>query len=303
MFPNPLIGEAGTPATSWLIAAGGHIGFGVGLFYAIKKFFEEVEKSLNEDTKLEIAVRVLDVNPTKSIRSWQSTFFTMFNTVFGKKHWTWRCFWRSCLFTGFVTLTFILGRTLMSPQSVHPVHDVAALVLSGFIGSLLPDYLSLWKTRYLMEVHRKHDDASLGISLIILDLFATCFFAFIALDIGMQVLPWLFYYPTLPTEKHGLYWDHFGRRHLLFSFYGIRSDDPFLPLEVWFIPAFFGRLWLFGYVTCGLLLNFSRRLDFGFNRFTRHFDMEKHALQSIGVVAGSLTALGYWFLAIIHLVP
>ena len=52
VFPNPLIGEAATGATSWLITAGTHIAFGVvGLFYPIKKFFEEVEKSLNEQTE------------------------------------------------------------------------------------------------------------------------------------------------------------------------------------------------------------------------------------------------------------
>jgi hypothetical protein len=72
---------------------------------------------------------------------------------------------------------------------------------------------------------------------------------------------------------------------------------------VWFIPAFVGRLWLLAYVLCGLLLKSAPWLQIFLKWFNRRFDIENHPLQSIGVVAGILTAVGYWFLAIIHLLP
>jgi hypothetical protein len=72
---------------------------------------------------------------------------------------------------------------------------------------------------------------------------------------------------------------------------------------IWFIPAFFGRLWLIAYVTSGLLLKCAKGFDFGFGWFNRRFDVENHALQSIGVVAGTLFAVAYWLLATIHLLP
>ena len=74
-------------------------------------------------------------------------------------------------------------------------------------------------------------------------------------------------------------------------------------LMFWFIPAFFGRLWLLAYVGSGLLLKTARRLDLGYAWFNKKFDVENHPLQCIGLVAGTLCALGYWLLALIHLVP
>jgi hypothetical protein len=64
-----LIGEATTGPISWLVEAGTHIGFGFGLFYGITRFFEEVEKSLNDLTKLEIVVWVLDLKPSQPLAS------------------------------------------------------------------------------------------------------------------------------------------------------------------------------------------------------------------------------------------
>jgi hypothetical protein len=54
--------ENGAP---WFSSACAHLAFGVGLFYTIKKFFEEVEKPLHNDVKLEIAVWLLDIRPSK----------------------------------------------------------------------------------------------------------------------------------------------------------------------------------------------------------------------------------------------
>jgi hypothetical protein len=65
------------------------------LFYGIQKFFEEIEKKLSADTKLEIAVWLLDLHPGKAIQSWHSTFPKVFTSAFGDRHFSWKCFWRS----------------------------------------------------------------------------------------------------------------------------------------------------------------------------------------------------------------
>jgi hypothetical protein len=82
VFLDVLVAEVAN-ATPWVVA----FGFGLGLFLGCQKLFEGLEKSLNAQTKLEIAVWVLDLKPTKSIQRWRSTFFSMFTKVFGEKHW------------------------------------------------------------------------------------------------------------------------------------------------------------------------------------------------------------------------
>jgi hypothetical protein len=290
VFPNPFIGEAATGVTPWLIAAGTHIGFGMGLFYGIKKFFEEVEKPLKDSAEKDISAWLLDLKPTKTIRNWQSTFLTMFNKVFGEKHWTWKCFWRSCAFTVVMTLVAMLVIILldqMTRELLLSTENFPIIFATVVFGSVLPDYLSLWKTRNLIALNQTLPTPFFSLIFLILDIIMTFFFAFCALSIGYSFL-----YRFLP-----IMYSYDREYNLVFR----DLDVGMFPL--WFIAAFFGRLWFLGYVSCGLLLKCSRRLDIGFRLFNHHFDIETHPLQSIGVVGGSLTALGYWFLAIVHLLP
>ena len=59
------------------------------------KFFERVESVLTDQTKLEIAVWLLGVKFRQKIEPWPDTFAKVFDRVFGEKHLSWKCFWRS----------------------------------------------------------------------------------------------------------------------------------------------------------------------------------------------------------------
>src|SRR4029077_20612320 len=128
---------------------------GGGLFYGVQKLLEEFEKKLNAGTKLEIAIWLLDLRPTVTIQTWRSTVPKLFNLVFGEKHLSRKCVWRSCLVTTVVTLIVMLVRTFISPTPKNVVAEAMSFVLlftSRVLGSLLPDYVSLWKTRYLVNL-------------------------------------------------------------------------------------------------------------------------------------------------------
>ena len=308
MFPNPLIAEGATGATAWLIAAGSHIAFGMGLFYAVKKFFEEVEKSLNETTKLEIAVWVLDLKPTQAFRHWHTTFLSMFNKVFGDKQLSRKCFWRSCLFTFAVTLIVMLGVALFwQGRDLPPSYNLmkpsrfADTFFNLSLNNVMIDYLSLWKTRILLNFGHRTESIFLHALYLLTDFILTLSLVLNAVGLGILSI-----FPThiLPFDEHHIH------RSNEFELLSKLEDPAFLLLAphipvvlVFLIPAFIGRLWLIAYVISGLLLNFSKHIDFGFMWFHRHFDIENRPLQCIGVVAGTLTALGYWLLAIVHLLP
>jgi hypothetical protein len=60
------------------------------------------------------------------------------------------------------------------------------------------------------------------------------------------------------------------------------------------VPGLFTSVLLWLYAGSGFLLKAARRFDIGFDCFNRKFDIEKHPLSSIGLVAGALVALAYW---------
>jgi hypothetical protein len=65
-------------------------------------------------------------------------------------------------------------------------------------------------------------------------------------------------------------------------------------------PTFFTIIWLWLYAGSGFVLKAARRFDVGFAWFNRKFDIERKPLQSIGLVAGSIVAVIYWSVALLH---
>jgi hypothetical protein len=87
----------------------GQLAAGGVLAGIVWKFFERVEAVLTDNTKLEIAVWLLDrkkLSPT--FQSWPDMFAKVFDRVFGEKHLSWKCFRRSCLATVTSTLAAIV---------------------------------------------------------------------------------------------------------------------------------------------------------------------------------------------------
>ena len=96
---------------------------------------------------------------------WVQSFSDLFDSLFGKRHLTWRCFYRSCVASTvvailtwiFIILTgnsaFVLGARFAVR---HISHLDAATI--WFLGAMLlfvnyiPDYVSLLETRFLLSI-------------------------------------------------------------------------------------------------------------------------------------------------------
>lgn len=171
----------------------------------------------------------------------------------------------------------------------------------SILANPLPDYISLWKTRWLMDLSRQTQKASVSLLLFVVDCILSLGFAMCAVALGelvFLVALWAGLSATgLPDMSTLLILvlDAF----ILF----VTKVLAFLAMVLWFIPAFVGRLWFLLYICAGLILQFARRVDVGFAWFNSRFDVENHPLQCIGLVAGTLCALGYWILVGIRVIP
>jgi hypothetical protein len=79
-------------------------------------------------------------------------------------------------------------------------------------------------------------------------------------------------------------------------------DDSLKPAATHTFPrgtALLPSVWLWLYAVSGFFLKTARRFDIGFDWFSRHFDIEKKPLQSIGLVAGAIVALVYWAVVLV----
>ena len=293
-----------TTITHLINSPPGLLAAGAALAGIVWKFFERVEAVLNEDTKLEIAVWLLGrktVSPT--LQTWPDTFAKMFDRVFSPKHISWKCLYRSSLASYGSMLLVIIARRPYLPKIFFTVTFLLVTVASN----VLPDYVSLLESRYVLGQLRKHNFVLallLGLSI---DAVLTSVIAFCGSLLGLLIVA------VLSGAKQDV-WDVItsvasagnirqGFDVLHGEWVGFATEFGATRVRsmssLFFYPAFFTSIWLWLYAGSGFLLKAARRFDIGFEWFNRHFEIEKKPLQSIGLVAGTLVAVVYWTAVIV----
>ena len=128
-----------------------------GLSLAI---FELTERIASSHAKTALAQRLYSLDPTSSTRILYDGAREIINRIFGRKHFTWRCFFRSAVFSlasiVVMSILYLLihGRDEQFETALtNPlVAQLGGLFLwSWIILSIVPDYLNLYKTRIIID--------------------------------------------------------------------------------------------------------------------------------------------------------
>ena len=291
--------DALTTISKFINSPPGQLAAGGLLAGIVWKFFERVEAVLTDDTRLEIAVWLLGVKVGKKVEPWPDTFAKVFDRVFGTKHLSLKCFWRSsvascCL----IVVAFVLQMQVSAEPLIRSWwHSVLMALIGGSAANMLPDYISLLESRWVLRAMRHRTSGSALLSLLFVDATITVIIGGIGASAGDMVCGAV------------LDWRH--SHHFNFSEYFLSAtvalenlplflvDIPQKFMGIWLFSAFFTSIWLWLYAGSGFLLKAARRFDIGFEWFNRKFDIEKKPLQSIGLVAGALVAVAYWVAVIV----
>jgi hypothetical protein len=199
--------DALTTITNLINSPPGVVVAGAALAGIVWKFFERVEAVLTENTKLEIAVWLLGVKLGRAVESWPQTFARVFDQVFGEKHLSWKCFWRSCLASYAIVVLFALnfvrqfGHVRIAGMDSINVVVVVTLCFTLFC-NVIPDYISLLETRLVLRLMKRSTLVGVYPAFLMLDLIVTVGLASGATLVGGYVLlhlPPLDAFHYLPT--------------------------------------------------------------------------------------------------------
>lgn len=302
----------GSRAVFWLT----QLAVGLGLLYAIDKFFKLVEEKLADDTKLEIAVWLVGVKVGQRLEPWPETFARVFDRVFGTKHLSWKCFWRSCLASfALVLMSLLTFSASGNSQLVIVWREVVLVLCAILLGNALPDYLSLLESRICLRIMTITDSGIWTMLVLVVDFCLTNCIAITGYTMSVGIIlsgsDWASpthvdsaTFPSLTVWASAITYPFTRLRpHDLYTAIRFAWSDTFKATTnstfMFFIPAFFTSIWLWLYAGSGFLLKAARRFDLGFDWFNRKFDIEKKPLQSIGLVAGALVAVVYWTAVIV----
>lgn len=124
--------------------------------------------------------------------SWADHFCDMFDSIYGKRHLSVRCFFASAITSILIVaiLYVIFGAFLgiigEHSRSLNSISIWQALFL-GILLNTVPDFLSLYETRFLLQILRKTNRIWLQILILFVDLFITGFIIYAAINIYQKV--------------------------------------------------------------------------------------------------------------------
>jgi hypothetical protein len=134
----------------------GQLVAGAALAGIVWKFFERVEGVLTDQTKFGIAVWLVGVKVGQKVGSWPETFAKVFDRVFGTRHLSWECFWRSSL-ASLLSVVFVwLILFFVEPNLLGTVWTrfrgyPGIWIICVIMANIVPDYLSLLESRFVLS--------------------------------------------------------------------------------------------------------------------------------------------------------
>lgn len=258
---------------SWLLVA--------GLTWTL---FERIEKVATERAKESAVQFALNYKRSEKLESLGEFLADSFDFVFGSKHLTWGCFFRSCMVSFFCMFIVAVIWISIRPWEVANLYERSGfwnpllyIVAYGLILNIIPDYVSLLQTRLIIG-KLKLEKWSLLFWMIV-DL---------VLTVTIASLIWVF----LLTYDMGflISYSEFSDGILSLSNF-VNRDTP--PMGIVFYSTFFSSVWMWIYAASISVSKFTKHLD-RFQFFSiKYLFREEQPFISLGAISIVIVSLIY----------
>jgi hypothetical protein len=250
------------------------------------------EKVARREALIDISAVLKDPTLIGSVRP-SAIIERVFNWTFGERHLSLKCITRSI----FATIIFVFAIMLTLDLSIHisafttswfylPIGEIILTMIFAFI----TDYLSLKKTRVIIQMmsFSKHAVFLVPMDILLSILISVfCFVVFDCVDAAV-----IYHYHNLPSVV--LY------QLMLNLTWALSPSTLYYPL---YVPLFFSTLFTSVWTMLILVSTGVIKILSPLHRFvTWFFDIEKHPVQAIGIVAGALMIAGSLVLSFVRTV-
>ena len=251
---------------------------------AIITIFRVMDETATPDAKRKVADWIKSFaakSISQTIIESPQWFIEAFDRIFGERHLTLRCFFRSCvaslLAVFAITIMWIVMVEDPTPRQAYFSYLAIDLIMAIFgfalVLNLVPDYISLLETRWILH-NVAHADVKKLIVLLVLDVIITggifaCGFGIVWVVIGESVAEYL--------ELMGM--------GILFRSYGSG-----LSLGIFFYSTYFTSVWLYLFIASSIATKLLYSLGRVGNWVIASRDIEGKPYQSMGLITiGILT--------------
>jgi hypothetical protein len=285
-----------TKAIAWL----GYFGGGLALWKLVSWAFDEAEKNLSKETKGSLASLLMRAKPSEVMRLWSNTWIDMFDGVFGKQHLSWSCFLKSAgasvLFLCFmIAVDFLSDGGFRAATHLFRFENGAIgfyleVVSSALIANVFVDYVSLLETRFVLERIRN------GNAIVCVPWLAVDF----VVSGALFFIPWFVVSVTNGGTTTAIFFgtllDENGQLPASVAISAIIQSmklNTLLGPFVW--SSYMTSVWVWIYAVALMMTSVLRSVEF----VRKRLDVEGRPLGAVGFMAGSISAMIWWGLAIV----
>lgn len=229
----------------------------------VQKVFDWIEDHVSGSVNQTVRSWILRFDPAVSEEAWPSTFSEFFTTLFGRRQWS----RRSACASALATLCCVCLACLCNTYPPDWERRLA-VITTAFIINLLPDFLALWQTRYVVAWLGKRP--SLWIVPLLTDLLLK---TGIVVALFATPAPELYhiFIPRQPTIPVG----YFGDLAVFFTS---------------LVAVFGSSVWIWIYIGAGLVLRILARSRAVIAIAKHVLPIEEHPLRALGTVGGIIAA-------------
>ena len=246
---------------SWLVISG-----------VLWTLFDKAEAATSSEAKQALTAWLMNVKPSEKLAHWSSTFGEAFDSVFGKRHFHWRCFLASTVASYLSAFIVTLLWGALRPHSLASIIEhrgIADFAFESFVFAtilnVIPDYISLLESRFLIQVIARHPSVLRSLSLLALDLVITA-------AIGFSVVATALY-------NSGGDFDRIIRAGVKLETWG---GDP--SPSVFFYSTFFTSIWVWLYVLSGVCVKFWNSISYLTEMLKFILNIREKPFLSLGIV-------------------
>ena len=216
-------------------------------------------------------------------------FIEAFDMIFGDRHLTWRCFWRSCVASIMAVFVMTIVSVVLNPSSwqeflsyIGASGVIFFILLAALIFNLVPDYISLLETRWILR-RAAHAGFKKIIMLLVLDAIVTggIFFCY-----GIGILTLKFWVTGVPVEVFEFF-------AFLVAFIIGWTVAPLGTGSIFFYSTYFTSVWFYLFVASSVATKLLYSLGRAGNRVLALLKVEEKPFQSMGLVAVGFPTLAF----------
>lgn len=261
-----------------------------GALSGIWALFERGEKVMSKDNFNKLSRWLRNDNTTDSNAEWPLIFISVFDSIFGKKHFAWRCFSRSAIAsisTVIVLFSLYVASLYKDPEFEFSIEYGFILVFLGItiILNIIPDYFSLLQTRILINLMPNYNLFG-KMLVVIVDLILTFTIFMLGLFI-FQIMFTLFLFGDNLFERLSIIEQfNYVLNNLFFT-----TDGIDLPIAVWLYSTFFTSIWIWLFFISSMVIKTLNSMGIGIKKIGKFFNTKEKPLSSLGFMAMILVTI------------